>query len=427
VWWRLGVRARWQEPNDRNNKKTMKCNQWTLALLGAGLISLPSVTNAEEKPNSIVTALSSTTLSGYVDTSAEWNPGTGNQNLPPYAFSSGKADGFNLDVVKLTLEKPVDQADNWGAGYKVDLVMGPDANGLNTSSTGSSEDFGVKQAYVALHAPVGNGLDFKVGVWDTIIGYEVFEAGNNPNFTRSWGYTMEPTTHTGVQGTYVFCESFSATLGIANTFGPTINGRALNDSGTQRESYKTYMGSVTFTAPTNTGFFAGSTLTACIINGWNASVAGGNDTHYYVGGTMNTPVTGLKVGVAFDDLDARSAQGETWSLGGYVAYQATEKLSLYGRVEYLRDRGNQKFFVKTVDLTPGDPTTAAVVPSAPDKVVSLTGTVQYDLWKNVLSRLEVRWDHAANGEGVWGNTVAGTGIGNERNAVVLAANVIYKF
>jgi hypothetical protein len=24
--------------------------------------------------------------------------------------------------------------------------------------------------------------------------------------------------------------------------------------------------------------------------------------------------------------------------------------------------------------------------------------VQYDLWKNVLSRLEVRWDHAANGQ-----------------------------
>jgi hypothetical protein len=405
----------------------MKCNQWTLALLGAGLISLPSVTNAEEKPNSIVTALSSTTLSGYVDTSAEWNPGTGNQNLPPYAFSSGKADGFNLDVVKLTLEKPVDPTDNWGAGYKVDLVMGPDANALGTSSDFNNADFGVKQAYVALHAPVGNGLDFKLGVWDTIIGYEVFEAGNNPNFTRSWGYTIEPTTHTGVQATYVFCEAFSATVGIANTFGPTINGRALNNDGTQRESYKTYMGSVTFTAPTNMSFLAGSTLTACIINGWNAAVPQGDDTHYYVGGTMNTPVTGLKVGFAFDDLDARAAQGETWTVGGYVAFQATEKLSLYGRAEYLRDRGNQKVFTKTVLTDPTDPTSGVTVPTNPDKVVSLTGTVQYDLWKNVLSRLEVRWDHSASGQGVWGSTVAGTGTGNERNAVVLAANVIYKF
>ena len=54
--------------------------------------------------------------------------GTGNGNLPPYGFSQGKADGFNLDVVKLKLEKPIDQVDNWSAGYKVDLVMGPDAD-----------------------------------------------------------------------------------------------------------------------------------------------------------------------------------------------------------------------------------------------------------------------------------------------------------
>jgi len=403
----------------------MKCNQWTVALLGAGLVSLPSISSAEEKPNSIVTALSTTTLSGYVDTSAEWNPGTGSQNTPGYAFSQGKADGFNLDVVKVTLEKPIDQADNWGAGYKVDLVMGPDADGLNTSSTGSSADFGVKQAYVALHSPLGNGLDTKIGVWDTIIGYEVFEAGNNPNFTRSWGYSMEPTTHTGVQSTYVFCESFSATAGVANTFGPTINQRPTNNDGSYRESYKTYMGSVTFTAPTNAGVLAGSTLTGCIINGWNSALGGQNsETHYYAGGTMNTPVTGLKLGAAFDYVDARIQDADTWALAGYIGFQATEKLSLYGRAEYMK---NQKFFTKTVDLVPGDDTTATAVPTAPRKVVTLTGTVQYDLWKNVLSRVEVRWDHSVSGEGVWGNTIPGTGIGNEKNAVVLAANVIYKF
>src|SRR5256714_5301750 len=224
----------------------MKYYPWTLALISAGIISLPSVTNAEEKPNSVLTALAATTISGYVDTSAEWNPGTAHGALPPYAFGgAAKADGFNLDVVKLTIEHPIDPADVWSAGYKVDLIAGPDANSLGTQSifgSGSHAtpgDFGVKQAYVALHAPVGNGLDFKLGVWDTIIGYEVFEAGNNPNFTRSYGYTMEPTTHTGVQVSYQFCEFFSANFGIANTLGPTINGRAPS------ESYKTYMGSFT--------------------------------------------------------------------------------------------------------------------------------------------------------------------------------------
>src|SRR5437667_12460936 len=108
----------------------MKCNPWTMALVGAGLVSLPAVIQAEEKPSSVMTALSSTTLSGYVDTSAQWNFGTGNANLPPYAFGgSSKADGFNLNVVRLVLEKPTDTtADAWSAGYKADLLFGPDAD-----------------------------------------------------------------------------------------------------------------------------------------------------------------------------------------------------------------------------------------------------------------------------------------------------------
>jgi hypothetical protein len=59
---------------------------------------------------------------------------------------------------------------------------------------------------VTLRAPVGNGLDFKLGVWDTIIGYEVFDAGSNPNYSRSYGYFLEPTTYTGIQASYHIAE-----------------------------------------------------------------------------------------------------------------------------------------------------------------------------------------------------------------------------
>ena len=69
-----------------------------------------------------------------MDTSAQWNPGTGNANLPVYtpngAPGSSKADGFNLDVVAITLSKPVGEGE-WGAGYNATLLFGPDANGYN--------------------------------------------------------------------------------------------------------------------------------------------------------------------------------------------------------------------------------------------------------------------------------------------------------
>jgi hypothetical protein len=409
----------------------MKRNPWTTVLLSAGLISLPSVLRAEEKPNSVLTAVSPTTISGYVDTSAQINNG-GTANLPPYAFGGpSKANGFNLNVAQISLEKPISAEEAWSAGYKVDLIFGPDANSLATTSSGTvnaTSDFGIRQAYVAMRAPVGNGLDFKLGVWDTVIGYESFSSGNDPNFTRSYGYTIEPTTHTGLQGSYTFCEYFSMNFGVADSYGPTINGRS---SPPDNPWSLTWLGSMTFTAPKEWGFLAGSTLTAGAINGYNAGIAA-DATSWYVGTSLMTPLQGLRVGAALDVLNNQDLSGETWTVGGYASYQATEKLSFHARGEYLRDRGAQKYFVKTLYEIPGDttsPSTTEIL--APDAVLALTATVQYDLWKNVLSRLEFRWDHALTGPDVWGGTATPTfdnpQTGNQKNAIVFLANIVYKF
>jgi len=401
----------------------MKCNAWTIALLGAGIVSLPSVTRAEERTNAVLSALSATTISGYVDTSAQWNIGN-NAGVPTYAFGGvGKADGFNLNVVKLTLEKALEATDSWSSGYKVDLIAGPDANTLATSSSGTSADFGVKQAYVALRAPVGNGLDFKMGVFDTIIGYEVFENCNNPNFTHSYGYTIEPTTHTGLLMSYQFADWISASFGIANTVGPLINGRAhLNGTtslpatgeGPHDEAYKSYMGTVTLTAPESAGAMAGATLTAGAIGGFNASSASttaptpGDQTSWYVGATLPTPIKGVKVGASYDYLGIGNQYPGTggWANAAaiYASYQATEKMSLYLRGEYASSDSTWLL--------------------GAERVCAVTTTLQYDLWKNVLSRLEFRWDHALDNSEPYGGT---TTPGGDNNSYILMANIIYKF
>src|SRR5690242_12554014 len=280
----------------------MKLYKWTTGLAAAGVVTLSLAVKGEEKASSVMTALSTTTLSGYVDTSAQWNFGSGNARLPDYKFGgSSKADGFNLDVVQLRIEKPLSE-EEWAAGYRVDLWAGPDANTLGTQSTlaTGSSDFAVRQAYVALRAPVGNGLDFKVGVFDSIVGYESVESGSNPNYTRSYGHSIEPQTHTGVLASYRFSDAVSAAVGVANTVGPTINARGHGEDG-RAESEKTYMGSVALTAPSDWGWAAGSTLYAGVVYGFNDNEANGSDieensTSYYVGTTWATPVKELKVG-----------------------------------------------------------------------------------------------------------------------------------
>src|SRR5258706_15547620 len=79
----------------------MKVNKWTLGLAAAGLVSLPAGTQAEEKQSALMTALSSTVISGSVSTSAEWNPGTGNAFVPGFAFNPGKQDGLDRKSTRL--------------------------------------------------------------------------------------------------------------------------------------------------------------------------------------------------------------------------------------------------------------------------------------------------------------------------------------
>ena len=400
-----------------------KVNKWTLGLAAVGLVSLPSVVQAEEKPNQILTALSSTMISGYVDTSAHWTMGSGNANPPAYAYNlPSKQDGFNLNVVDVTIEKPLDEG-TWSAGYKVELWFGPNATvlGNNTgglaSTAGGGNDLSVKQAYVALRVPVGNGLDLKLGTFDTIIGYETANATSNPNYTRSYGYTIEPTQQTGLLASYQVNKVIGVTAGIANTWSAGINNRSA-----RTESSKSYMGAVTLTAPDSFGALAGSALYAGIVDGYNSLV--GNDvTSYYLGGTLATPIKQLKLGASWDYAHVHDnsfvsptigtkVTGYAQSVAVYASVQATEKLSFHARGEWF-------------DITDA----AAVFGGVPQEAIALTGTIQYDLWANVLSRLELRWDHVTSGpESFGGGTGSSSaGVPNKKNEFLLAANIIYKF
>ena len=295
-------------------------------------------------------------------------------------------------------------------GHGGDSVGGriPDPGGRRSQAqNGGSEKPGRRQS--ELPPP---GRPWRSG---PIMGYEVSDAPNNPNFTRSYGYTIEPVSHTGLLGTYVLGESVSVSAGVANTFGPTINERAFPE---KAESYKAYMGLITLTAPESWGFLAGSTLAGSVMNGFNsgANAGGGADqTSWYVGATVNTPVKGLKLGAAYDyaGISDQSLSPASYANATalYVSYQATEKLTLIGRGEYASS----------------DALTAAGSPIlGASKVFAVTGTVQYDLWKNVLSRVEFRWDHAASGDAAYGGEDAGDAP-SKKNSYILLANVVYKF
>ncbi len=411
----------------------MKFNKWTVGLAAIGVVSLASAARADEKMSPVETALSTTTLSGYVDVAATWRPGTdsgpfGGPNIPGYSFS--KNDGFSLNAVDIALDKPQDESP-WASGYHVELMFGPDSVPAQNNAfggAGGGEGFGsIRQAYVTLRTPVGNGIDWKVGVFDTIIGYESSSCPLNPNYTRSYGYSIEPTTHTGVLATYKACDELSVSAGIANSKNANSAGIAGINNGTVYESQKTYMGAITLTAPDSFGPMKGATLNLGIIGSIDSSInAGyggiGDTTSYYAGLTLPTPSSKVKFGAAFDYLNYNDRSGANrnddsiWVAGIFSTFQATDKLSLNLRGEI-------------VDATQLGSSALSPNPLniyyAGHYAGEITTTVQYQLWANVLSRVEFRWDHVDGN--AFGYTQPSIGTPMKKNDFLLALNLIYQF
>jgi len=406
----------------------MKFNKWTLGLAALGVVSLSSAARADEaKMSQVQTALSNTTLSGYVDTAAIWRPGTdqnvgsaGVPNIPASAFS--KNDGFYLNAIDLALDKPEDEGP-WASGYHAELMFGPDA--VPASVGPNTTVANIRQAYVTLRAPVGkNGIDFKVGVFDTIIGYESTSDPLNPNYTRSYGYSIEPTTHTGVLATFKASDAMTLSAGIADSSNVGPAPAAINGTPTT-ESQKTYLGSVAFTAPDSFGALKGATLNLGVID----SVDSGNGTkvNYYAGLTLPTPNSAVSLGAAFDYLTfynstaaANPSRDNVWVAGAYTTIKASDKLSFNFRGE----------IVDATQIGTATPPPVNISPNplngfyAGHYAGEVTATAAYQLWANVLSRVEVRWDHVDTDAFGADST---TGAPTKKNDFVIALNLIYQF
>src|SRR6266536_384109 len=405
----------------------MKFNKWTLALAAGGVVSLGSIAQADEKPMSqVMTAVSSTTLSGYVDTSAIWKFGTGNANLPGRQYDGPtKQDGFNLNVVGIRLEKPLSE-EQWSSGYKADLWFGPDAGTYRAliGNGGGDPNFAIKQAYLALRVPLGNGIDWKAGVFDTVIGYEASESYLNPNYSRSYGHGLEPKQHTGVLASYKATEAVSFSAGIANTYNnalgfDNVNARPVRGGVAADESEKTYMASVSITAPDSWGFLKGSAWYVGIIDG----LAGNSrdTTSAYVGGSLNTPIEGLSVGGAFDyrwNGPNAVTVGSNWAyaIAGYASFQANEKWKFNARLDYAEGTDGT-YYDRGLNATATAPDG---LKNLQNRLGSATLTADYALWANLISRAEFRWDHSMSGDKPYGDATH-----NQGNAVTLALNLIY--
>jgi len=380
----------------------MKFNKWTLGLAAVGAVSLASAARADET-NMLMTSLSATTISGYVDVAAQYNVGNVNPGTVPAGTAFNKVDNISLNDVDIAFDKPEDESP-WASGYHIELNYGTDAvgvtgNGGQAVAASGTAGLAIRQAYVVLRTPLGNGIDWKIGIQDDIIGYEGNTDGGNPNYTRSVGYFYEPTTLLGLIGSYKICNAVTVQAGIADATSPFV----------ATSSDKTAAAAIALTAPDSWGWAKGATLNAGVL----LNIENHGVQNYYAGLSLPTPISVLKVGASFDLIAVnnqapRFVPGNTqndsgWVGAVYATIQPTDKLSFNLRGEYY-------------DLTGG-----ALNPygAGNGRGEEATATLSYSLWANVTSRVEARWDHVDSGDAFGLTPVA--------DSFLVAANIIYTF
>ncbi|HUB67879.1 MAG TPA: outer membrane beta-barrel protein [Candidatus Methylacidiphilales bacterium] len=419
--------------------------------------------------NYVETAQKGITLSGYVDTSyTEQFGGKGT------AFGSGQAllhqfdvnnNSFNVNAVKIALEKALPSDNVWAAGFRIDTMYGQDAKILSASdpvlgSAGSSVY--LEQALVKVNIPVGNGLQIYMGKFVTLLGYEVIESPANPNFSRGLLFTNAiPLTNTGIYADYKFNSTLEAKFGIVdgwnqsdstpNAFPPPHVGNGTDLANDYPFGGKAITGQLVINAPggnanitqsfiyspsgepANPGAISGTSAESFsgapddkdngpvvvydIWGNWNptfvkdSALTLGFNVDFGYNGASGAPVTEIfPGGTIVPGADVQDSN--TWyGVALYSQYKLSKLITLAARGEYLHEDSafNPKFGV----------------PGVSNDDFSETLTASFNIWDNLLTRVEYRYDHLTNGStGAFGGP---NNVATYTNQDEVAVEAVYSF
>ena len=275
---------------------------------------------------------------------------------------------FSIDAVTLSLEKtPTTDGDAMDfLGFRADILFGEQAErlgfGFNSDGDGAVSPY---QAYVNVLLPTGgSGINIYAGQFTTLAGWELIEAKDNTNITRSLLFYRIPFAHSGVRAT-ASAGMLDFALGVSNDWD------AVDDT----NDGKTFEGQVAVNLPSDgwlgvTGYF-GKT---------GAEPDDENRTLVTVVGNM-TLMEKLTLVGDFEYTKDKVA-GDRWGVAGYAIMGLSDIMSVALRGEYVDDS----------ERTAADEMA---------KLYEVTSTLifsPFDGKGNFETRLEYRYDRASDND-----------------------------
>jgi hypothetical protein len=161
-------------------------------------------------------------ISGAAQASYTYNfnyPGTNNNQLRIF---DTQANSFVADVFQLMVERPATDASAMDrVGFRARVNFGAQSRfsraRTNYQPGTDNSELDLQEVYGEYLAPIGNGLKIQFGKINTLIGLEVINSWENPNFSRSFTFGLaQAFTETGVRFTYPFASWATLAVGLVN-------------------------------------------------------------------------------------------------------------------------------------------------------------------------------------------------------------------
>ena len=280
---------------------------------------------------------------------------------------------FSIDAFTLSLEKTptVGEGVMDLVGFRADILFGEQAERLGfgfgrTAESGDPTDGAVSpyQAYINVLVPSAGGLDIYAGQFTTLAGWELIEAKDNTNITRSLLFYKIPFAHSGVRAKFS-AGSLDFALGLSNDWD------ALDDE----DDGKTFESQIALNFA-NDGWLG--------VTGYFGDTDG--DTRTLITGVGTVTLLEKVTLVADYEYTSHDAGGDRWGFAGYAIVSLSDAMSLALRGEYVDDEEIKNFDDE------GNFTGLAGV-----KLYEFTSTLiltPFESMGNFETRLEYRYDKA---------------------------------
>ena len=226
---------------------------------------------------------------------------------------------FSIDAFTLSLEKvpTVGEGVMDLVGFRADILFGEQAErlgfGFNSDGDGAVSPY---QAYINVLVPSGSsGLNIYAGQFTTLAGWELIEAKDNTNITRSLLFYRIPFAHSGVRATFS-AGSLDLAVGLSNDWD------AVDDV----DDGKTFESQIALNFA-NDGWLG--------VTGYFGDTDGDTRTLITVVGTVTLLE---KVTLVADfEYTSHDAGGDRWGIAGYAIVSLADSMSLALRGEYVDD------------------------------------------------------------------------------------------